>query len=209
MALDWKQEISFKTVLDLAKSKKGPSSGNTEYPTKETMNLYQGDKKTTDIRKLVIVGVLFALFIALFVKFGVLDQMAKLSQKEAELAQEQRTASAMKTSTEEYNEIKELYDAYMVRYGENSTDAIAIMDMVEQHVMGQASVSAMVYSDNTLTLTLYNVPLDTVGNLAKDLEGQSMVSSVNVSTVTTQNIEGNNTVSTLVITLVGAESEAE
>jgi hypothetical protein len=46
-----------------------------------------------------------------------------------------------------------------------------------------------------------------VGDLAKQLEGQDLVRTVNVSTATTQNAEGRNTVSTLVINLKGVESE--
>lgn len=207
MALDWKQEISVKTVLDMVKKTKGPAAGSTSYPSKRTMNLYQGDQKTVDVRKFVIIGVVLAVLIGLFVKFAVLDQLALLGQKEAELSQQQLDAATINANVQGYAEIKEMYDSYMLRYGEGSTDAIAIMDMVEQQVMSKASVSAMVYSDNTLTLTLYNVSLDMVGNLAKDLESQSMVVAVNVSTATTQNAEGNNTVSTLVITLAGTESE--
>ena len=73
--------------------------------------------------------------------------------------------------------------------------------------MNASTVTSIVLADNTLTLTLYNVPLDTVGNLAKDLETQPMVTRVNVSTATTQKAEGQNTVSTLVITLVNTGSE--
>ena len=73
--------------------------------------------------------------------------------------------------------------------------------------MPVTTVTSISLADETLTLTLYNVPLDTVGNLAKDLETQEMVQSVNVSTATTQNAEGQNTVSTLVVTLVTPEGK--
>jgi hypothetical protein len=107
----------------------------------------------------------------------------------------------------DFDEVKELYDAYQARLGSAAVDIIAVLDMVEKNVKTKADVSAIVVADGTLTLTLYNVPLDTVGDLAKQLEGQDLVRTVNVSTATTQNAEGRNTVSTLVINLKGVESE--
>lgn len=209
MALDWKQEINLSTITGLFKRGKGASAGSSALPTKTTMNLYQGDPKTTDIRKVVIVGVLLFAFIALFVKFGVLDQLARLSQKQGELAEQRMITESSKAAAMDYDEIKEVYDAYQARYGGSRVDAIAVLDMVEQLVMPAAQVTSIVFSDSTLTLTLYDVPLDTVGNIAKTLEGQSMVSAVNVTTASTHNAEGMNTVSTLVVTLNTSGSEAQ
>ena len=208
MALDWKKEISFSTITDMigGKSKKGAGQGSSAYPSKTTMNLYQQEKGSTNIRKTIVVGVLLLVFIALFVKFGVLDQLALVSQKEAELAEQRALVAGVSTSPGDFDELKETYDAYMASYG-GSADAMLLLNMIEQRVMPQTNVSAIVYADNTLTLTLYNAPLDTVGTIAKDLESQPLVTKANVTTATMQSSEGQNTVSTLVLTLVGAESE--
>lgn len=207
MALDWKKEVNLSSITGLIKRKGAASAGSSSYPSKTTMNLYQGEKSNTDVRKVVVVGVLLAVLIGLFVKFGVLDLLAQVSQKEGELASQQAIAMSLTSAGKDFDETKELYDAYTAQYGSASTDAIAVLDMVEQHVMNASTVTSIVLADNTLTLTLYNVPLDTVGNLAKDLETQPMVTRVNVSTATTQKAEGQNTVSTLVITLVNTGSE--
>ena len=210
MALDWNKEVSLSTVLDRFGSKKkgklggGSSSG---FPSKTTMNLYQVEKSSTDIRKVVIVGVLLAVGIGLFVKFGVFDQLALISAKERELAEQQALLEAARSTNDDYQSIKETYDAYMARYGSDSTDAISILDMVEKRVMPHGFVSGIVLADGTLTLTLVDVPLDTMGNLAKDLESQPLVSNATVTTSTTKTTEGDRNVSTLVLTLVTAKSE--
>ncbi|MBO7674981.1 MAG: hypothetical protein J6S63_08225 [Atopobiaceae bacterium] len=210
MALDWKKEISLGDVVSfLKKDKKPGGGGSSAYPTKTTMNLYQGDTQTTNVRKLVVTGIVLALAIVVFVKFGVLDQLARVSQKEGELAAQKQLAMTMTQAYGDFDEVKELYDAYEARLGSNALDIIAILDMVEQNVKTKADVTAIVVADGTLTLTLYNVPLDTVGDLAKQLEGQELVQAANVTTVTTQNAEGQNTVSTLVVTLVSAEGGEE
>lgn len=210
MALDWKKEVSIGDVLAIfGKGKKGAKGPSGGYPTKTTMNLYQGDQTTTDIRKVGIVAVILTIFIALFVKFGVLNLIDQVSQKEVELANQKQIAMSMTQSSDEYEEVKALYDAYQARLGSAAVDIIAVLNMVEETVMTKADVTSIVVSDGTLTLTLYNVPLDTVGDLAKSIEGQDLVSAVHVSTATTQNADAQNTVSTLVITLVGNEVEGE
>lgn len=205
MALDLKKEINFSEVF--GKLGRGSRMGSSAFPSKTTMNLYQGDEQSTDIRKVILVGVLLTIGIAVFVKVGVLDQLDMLNKKEGELAEQRALLAATNASAGEYDSVKESFDAFKARYGEGSADAIAVLDMVEQRVMPVTTVTSISLADETLTLTLYNVPLDTVGNLAKDLETQEMVQSVNVSTATTQNAEGQNTVSTLVVTLVTPEGK--
>ena len=205
MALDLKKEINFSEVL--GKFGRGSRGGSSAFPSKSTMNLYQGDEQSTDIRKVILVGILLTIGIALFVKFGVLDQLDMLNKKEGELAEQRSLLAATNASAGEYDSVKESFDAFTARYGEGSADAIAVLDMVEQRVMPVTTVTSISLADEVLTLTLYNVSLDTVGNLAKDLENQEMVQSVNVSTATTQNAEGQNTVSTLVVTLVTPEGK--
>ena len=205
MALDLKKDINFSEVF--GKLGRGSRMGSSAFPSKTTMNLYQGDEQSTDIRKVILVGILLTIGIVVFVKFGVLDQLDMLNKKEGELAEQRALLAATNASAGEYDSVKESFDAFTARYGEGSADAIAVLDMVEQRVMPVTTVTSISLADETLTLTLYNVPLDTVGNLAKDLETQEMVQSVNVSTASTQNAEGQNTVSTLVVTLVTPEGK--
>ncbi len=208
MALDWKKEVSLDSVKQLFnRGAKSGKAGSSEYPTKTTMNLYQGESGTTDIRKVVIVGVILFLAIGLFVKFGVLDQLDAVSRKEAELGQQEALLASIKGDAGKFEQIKELYDGYTARYGGDSVDAMSLLTMVEQLVMPRATVSSIVLADNSLTLTLYNVSLETAGDIAKALEGQDAVKSVNLTTATTQNVEGQNTISTLVVSLKGAESK--
>lgn len=208
MALNWNQEITLSSIKNLFKGgKKGSAQVTTDYPTKTTMNLYQVDPKSTNLRTLVLAGILGLLCLVAFVKFGILDQFARVSQKEAELATQQQMVMSMMGSMEGYDAVKEEYDGFVARYGDAPVDAIAVLDMVEQRVKPHATVTAIVLSDTTLTLTLRDVPLNTVGDLAKDLEGQPLVDKVNVQTASTQHDEGQNTVATLVVTLKGTSGK--
>lgn len=209
MALDWKKQVSIKDIAAVFQKGKTGGQAKSGYPTKTTMNLYQGDHHTTNYRKVIITAILLAVGISVFVKFGVLDLITRVSEKEAELIAQKQIAVTTLGASRDYGEVKTLYDAYEARLGGAAVDVIAVLDMVEKDVMKRAEVTSIVISEGSLTLTLYNVPLDTVGDLAKSIEGRELVSSVNVSTATTQNADGQNTVSTLVISLVGVQSEEE
>ncbi len=206
MALDWNKEVSLSTILDLVRpNTKGPK-GTSEFPTKTTMNLYQGDAQTTDIRKVAIVGVLLALGIGLFVKFGVLDQLALLNQKSSELAQQRALITAATSGTTDYGAMKDTYDAYLAQYGPGSIDVVSVLNMVDQRVRPSAEISNIVIADGTLTLTLKGASLETAGRLANEIGKQkTLVSSVNVSTASTQKTEGESE-SVIVAKLVGSST---
>lgn len=208
MALDLKQEVSLSSITKVFKrGGKGDGQGAGKIPSKVTMNLYQGDTRQTDIRKAIIVGVLLLVFILLFLKFGVLDQLDGLTRRQNELAHQEALLDQYKAQAPEYASVKEAYDTLRAQYGGDSLDAISLITMIEQQVMPRATVSSIAFTNNTLTLTLYNVPLDTVGEISKTLQEHPAVKNVNVTNATTRDAEGQNTISTLVVTLVGNESE--
>ncbi len=209
MALDWNQEVSLATIMDIARPGKGGSKGSATIPTKTTMNLYQPETKTINLRKAVILLVLALILIGVFVKFGVIDQFAALSQKQAQLEEQQAILIKYAGSVEGYKEVQELYEAYVAQYGSDTPDAIAVLEMVEKRVMGKATVTGITLSGETLTLTMEDVSLETVGDLASDLEKEPTVKATNVMTATAQSEDTQKTVSTLVVTLVGTQGEED
>ena len=209
MALDWKKEIDLSTILGFVKKGKSGSKGGTELPTKTTMNLYQSEKQAANVRKIVLVGVLLLVCGAAFVKIGVLDQLSYLSQKEGELAEQQALVSRMSNAVGDYDEVAELYDAYVAKHGIDSTDAIAVLDLVERRVMGKATVSKIVYDKGVITLTIKGVSLQTVGDLASELEKEAMVASTHVTSASRQQADAADTESTLVVSLVASQGGEE
>lgn len=205
MALNWNQEVSLSSIKNIiTRGKSGAELPTTGYPTKTWMNLYQIDKKTTNLRTVVLSGVLVLVCLIAVLKFGVFDQLAIVSQKEAELEAQQELLLQVSSESEGYSDVKDMYEGYLLALGGDEVDSIRVLDLIEKQVKPAAQVSVITYADNTITLTLNNVSLETVGILAKQLENQDIVSTVNVSTA--QNTE-KTTVSTLVVTLVSPEGE--
>jgi hypothetical protein len=90
VALNWNQEVSLSSIKNIiTRGKSGAELPTTGYPTKTWMNLYQIDKKTTNLRTVVLSGVLVLVCLIAVLKFGVFDQLAIVSQKEAELEAQQ------------------------------------------------------------------------------------------------------------------------
>lgn len=207
MALDWNKNVNLSAITSRFKKGGKASADKVDYPTKRTMNLYQTAEKSTNVRTFVIVGVVVLVLGGLLVKFGVLDPLAAVAQKQEELATQQNLAMELSTSLNGYDDVKEAYDGYIARYGGDSTDAISVLDMIEKRVMPRASVSGIVIDGKTVTLTLEGATLETAGSIAKDLENQAVVERVNLATATNQKKEGEATSTTLVVSLIGSEDE--
>ncbi len=210
MALDWNKNISLSTILDLVKKgDKGGKKASSEMPTKTTMNLIETEQSSSDVRKKVLIGILAAVVLIAFVKFGILDPFATLRTKQAELERQQAALAEMMGADGDYQDVAKLYEAYTKQYGNGSADAISLLDMVDQRVRPVAKVTQIVFADNTLTLTVEGASLQTVGDLASNLEKDPMVASTVVKSSETQQSASSTTVSTIVVVLEKPASTAK
>ena len=203
MAIDWKQEVSFKSIGGILKRPK--NSGDKKYPTKTTMNLYVVER-TTQTSHVVLVAVLLIVIVALFVKFGVVDQYARLHAKETELSQQQLAVSQAEAQLKNYDEVLATYQGFASTGDPNAVDAVSVLDLVTTQVMPYANVSSIVLDNGVLTLTLTGASLSTVGELATQLTGQDMVESVSVSTASNATSSTVGDVATITIQLSNGDA---
>ncbi|NLH91061.1 MAG: hypothetical protein GX481_01105, partial [Atopobium sp.] len=118
----------------------------------------------------------------LFTKFGVIDQLARVSQAQAQLAQQQTLVAQTESKLSDYDTIKSEYDTYALTSGGSSVSVSEIFNLIDSQVSPSAAINAINLKDNTLTLTLSNVSLETLGTLSNTLKSQQTVSDVSVST---------------------------
>lgn len=170
-------------------------------PTKRGMNLYQSARQATDGRKLAITAAALAVGVALFAKFAVMGPLQQVSDKQAELAQVQAQLQPLQEAAADYDSTLAEYNQYAPVSSTTGVDTKALMDMVEQQVMPYATVSQESLEDDTLTLTLSNVSLTTVGQLATILQGQTGVESVSVATAQTPSDSASGDTSSVVATV--------
>lgn len=177
MALDWNKQISFGEIFKRRGKKTAPGG----YPTKTTMNLYQEDRKETELSKVIPTAILLVVGIGAFTKFGVLDQLARVSEKEAELSSVQSQVATIEAELHGFDELMEDYASYAPLLSASGVDASEVLTMVEAFVMPRATVASSSLEGATLKLTLAEAPLSTVGEIVKTLQEQSIVSSVAVT----------------------------
>ena len=206
MALDLGKKMSIGDIKGASRKVK-----KSEYPEKTYINLVQVDRKTIDMRRTVVTGIVVVILLALFAKFGVIDFYARLDAKKAELGAQTAQLTALQTQLSNYNAVLEEYEGYesMSLSGDGmSVNALDALSLVETYVSPSAKVASLSLSGNTLSLSLSDVSLDGVGQLASTLRGQSMVKSVSVSTASTRNADSENVTAAMTITLVSSDAKS-
>ncbi len=205
MALNWSKSINF---FGLSKGGKGGRRSDA-YPSKKSMNLYQVSIERGDYRTTSAVGVALAVAIALFLRFGVYGPMSQTNIKRSELASWNAQLAALEKNIADYDTVLEQYNAYSPVSATAGVDTVSMLTMVETKVKPFATVSQFTLNDATLSLSLSDVSLQTVGIIASSLDGEPGVVSVSVSTASTKNGEqGTDSVATITIKLVDNASSS-
>lgn len=76
-----------------------------------------------------------------------------------------------------------------------------MLNLVDQQIMPSASVTGINLKNDTLSLSLTNASLDTIGKLVSTLSSQPIVSNVSVSTAATNATAAQDVTATMVVTL--------
>jgi hypothetical protein len=193
--------IDLNKPIHLGNLGKRGSAGAGRAPVKTSMNLYSVGNQKTDMHTFVPVALALVIAVALFAKFGVIDQIARVSSAQAELADKQAQASQVEGSLQGYDAVAQEYKSYTTTLNPSEVNAINVLNMVDTQVRSSADVTAVNLKDNILTLTLTGVSLDAVGTLTTALQNQSMVTNVGVSTAVAGGSTTSDVVATLSITL--------
>jgi hypothetical protein len=193
--------IDLNKPIHLGNLGKRGSAGAGRAPVKTSMNLYSVGNQKTDMHTFVPVALALVIAVALFAKFGVIDQIARVSSAQAELADKQAQASQVEGSLQGYDAVAQEYKSYTTTLNPSEVNVINVLNMVDTQVRSSADVTAVNLKDNILTLTLTGVSLDAVGTLTTALQNQSMVTNVGVSTAVAGGSTTSDVVATLSITL--------
>lgn len=201
MALDWNKDISFGEILKSFGKKGKTSKGG--YPTKTTINLYVPTNTGPELNKVIPAAIALAIAVGLFTKFGVFDQLARVSAKEGELGEIRSQISVAQAQLSGYDELLDEYESYAPLLSASGVDASEVLSMVETYVMPRAAVASSTLEGATLTLNLVEVPLDMVGEIVNTLQEQAIVESVAVTTAQNDRTDATST-ATLQVALVSS-----
>lgn len=194
MALDWNKEISFN----------GTSKKATQYPSKTHINLNVAEASVVDLRKAIPIAVVLIALVACVVKFGIVDFYGQVAAKQADLSQQKAALAQVDAKLANYDSVKteyESYGSYLTGSAATQVDAITVLNLVDQQIMPSASVTGINLKNDTLSLSLTNASLDTIGKLVSTLSSQPIVSNVSVSTAATNATAAQDVTATMVVTL--------
>lgn len=187
--------LSMDVNLDFLKDL-GKKKGSSGLPNKTTMNLVileKGDNsKTTDIVLVVVLVVI----LAVFAKFGVLDQYNEKKAAEEEYAAAQQELEQNKVLLTRYEAVFEKFSHYFKAFLTNDelklVDRIQLIDMLDEHLFNVAEMQSININGNTIGISFYDVTLEQVGQLAQDLSDNELVTNVDLQTAATNKDKNGN-----------------
>ena len=177
------------------------------YPTKTTINLAVDDKGENKMARNLVLFAVALVLIALFAKFAVVDVMAAASAASGKVAAAQSQLSALEAANADYDELQERYAAFTVNSLSDVEKALAdrgaILDLLQGTVANMAELQSVNVTGNTVMLQFANTSLQDVSRVVASLEGSDLVANVSMSTAKTD--RNDEVVSTITVTLAGAD----
>ena len=184
-----------------------------EYPSKQTVNLAFRERSINSPSRAIPAFLLFLVFLALFVRFGVQGQLNKMTSAQASLEKVQADLSGLVEYNRDYEAVREQYSQYFNDYlNEDEAvlrDRLDVLTLLEECVMNQADLSSISIQGNICRISITDVPLNTISGIVADLESNPQVQYISVATAATENNEEvqdrQNVTANVTITLTGGQ----
>ena len=184
-----------------------------EYPSKQTVNLVFRERSINSPSRAIPAFLLFLVFLALFVRFGVQGQLQKMTSAQASLEKVQADLSGLVEYNRDYEAVREQYSQYFNDYlNEDEAvlrDRLDVLTLLEECVMNQADLSSISIQGNICRISITDVPLNTISGIVADLESTPQVQYISVATAATENNEEvqdrQNVTANVTITLTGGQ----
>lgn len=159
------------------------SSGR--YPEKTTINLLYREPDENRKFTLILFGV-FLIFLILFTKFLVIDQLQRVNRAEARYNQLKSDISQLKEENQVYEKVQREYSRYgnaaLTEKEAEWQDRMDMMDTLYRVVPDTTDIAGISIEGNRAELTLDRVRLKEVSTVVASLENDPIVSYVSVST---------------------------
>ena len=172
--------------------KKG--KGRAGYPNKQYINVMDCMKPEENKTLEIVIFIVFLIALAVFTKFGVIDNIAQMSAAEAAYNDMQRQITELREQNADYEDVKKDYSHYGMGYLDDTeillVDREDVLDLLDKYVLKSADIKTLAISDNTVTLTVEKTKLSAISSIVKELEEEPAVSFVTVNVAGT-NKEGN------------------
>ncbi len=187
------------------------------YPVKTTLNLMIRERREENLRLLIIGGLAGVILIALFCRYAVIGRLSEAARAEEAARQAEETLRQAKAELNAYDEVEAQYSRYFsdaLFSDQIPQECMDVLRLMEENLMGKASITSYRFSGNTLLLQMDVSRLSVTSELLAALYQEPMVENVSISTATDAggySITGGDRtdtgVSTVIMTIVLREVE--
>lgn len=159
-----------------------------KFPSKRSLNLCQNDEDEHKTAKTWIAFAIYLVCLALFVHFGVFNQLQKINNLESVYNATEAQLSELQDANSDYEEVRAEYSHYGNGYLNDEEkalqDRLDMIDVIEQQLLDQGALEAIDITGNTAELTINSEKLSNLSEIVANLESSDIVSYVTVSTST-------------------------
>lgn len=165
---------------------------NLVIPSKKTMNFVH-HKSSFNLKKVLPIVLVVILVAAVFVKFGIMDQLDKKTAAYSELSLKQEQLAVINAKLAGYDELEQQYGRYSYGWmNDSEVNMVSRMDvlaLVEQKIVPAAVVENLAVNNNVLTLNIHGITLEQASTMVKSLEDSPLVTSATVYNAVAANAE--------------------
>lgn len=162
-------------------------------PTKTTINLAKRESRRKDMLTLTVGGVLILLLAGSVAKFGVIDQLDRLSQAESSYNQVHSQYLSTLQAVEDYPEVEERYRTYSRSWmnagdknGLAKVDRQEVLDLLEQRMMPRGQVNSVSLRDSVLVVSMSGMNLRQISTMVESIREDPIVESASLNLASTE-----------------------
>ena len=162
-------------------------------PTKTTINLAKRESRRKDVLTLTIGGVLILLLAGSVAKFGVIDQLDRLSRAESSYNQVHSQYLSTLQAVEDYPEVEERYRTYSRSWmnagdknGLAKVDRQEVLNLLEQRMMPRGQVNSVSLRDSVLVVSMSGMNLRQISTMVESIREDPIVESAALNLASTE-----------------------
>lgn len=168
-------------------------SGKLTYTTKKGINLARDEEAAASMRRTIILGGIVLVAGVCLLKFGVIDQNAKLVAAQSNYYSIQDQNTAMSASIADYGTVQVEYRSYATEWNTSDTQSIDyvsvprtdLLDLIETQIMPRGDLSNIVINGDSVVLSLKGMTLEEASDMLNDLLESPVVATAAINNATT------------------------
>lgn len=161
-------------------------------PSKKTMNFVH-HQSSFNPKKVLPIVLAIIIVCAAFMKFGIMDPLAKKTAALNELSIKQEQLAAVNAKLAGYDELEKEYGRYSYGWmNETEVNLVSRMDvlnLIEKRIATKATIDDIAVNNNVLTLNIHGITLEQASAMVKNLEESPLVESATVYSAVAESAE--------------------